>query len=121
MSSVNDAPQPYAPPVAPGGVAENPGKTLGIVALVLAIFLNIVGAIVGIVALLKSKKAGYPNGFALAAIIVGFALFVLLIVVIVVLFVFTAGVTSDLLQQCAGNGGEQIVIQGQTVTCPVGS
>ena len=45
--------QPYgAPP------AEDPGKTLGIVGLVLSFFTAIIGVIISIVALRKSKKAG---------------------------------------------------------------
>ena len=59
-------PAPQAP--AP---ADFPGKTLGIVGLVLAILLPLVGLIISIVANSQSKKAGYPNGLAKAGIIVG--------------------------------------------------
>ena len=51
----------------------NPGKTMGIVALVLSLIgLNVVGIIVGFVGLNQSKKAGQKNGLALAGIIIGF-------------------------------------------------
>lgn len=48
-----------------------PGKTLGIVAFVVSFFFGPLGLILGIVALVQSKKAGRGNGFAVAAIIIG--------------------------------------------------
>ncbi|WP_054011122.1 hypothetical protein [Arthrobacter sp. ERGS1:01] len=54
------------------------GRGLGITALILAILLNIVGLIVGIIALVISRRAGAKNGWAVAAIIVGAVLFVVL-------------------------------------------
>lgn len=78
------APQPpaYQPPAYPASsdpsygapAAAAPGKTLGIVAFVLALVpvgLQLIGLILGIVALVQSKKAGRGNGFAIAAIIIG--------------------------------------------------
>ena len=59
--------------------AENhKGRGLGITALILAILLNIVGLILGIIALAISRKAGAKNGWAVAAIIVGAVTFVVL-------------------------------------------
>jgi len=46
--------------------------------LILAILLNIVGLIVGIIALVISRRAGAKNGWAVAAIIVGALTFALL-------------------------------------------
>ena len=64
---MTDAPTPSA--VAP----VNPGKTMGVVALVLSIIgLHLIGIIVGFVGLNQSKKAGQKNGFALAGVIIGF-------------------------------------------------
>jgi hypothetical protein len=63
---MTNAPAPQTP--AP---ADYPGKTLGIVGLVLAILLPVVGLIISIVANSQSKKAGYKNGLAKAGIIVG--------------------------------------------------
>ncbi|MGX5695802.1 DUF4190 domain-containing protein [Agromyces soli] len=63
---MTNAPAPQTP--AP---ADYPGKTLGIVGLVLAIILPVVGLIISIVANSQSKKAGYKNGLAKAGIIVG--------------------------------------------------
>ena len=58
--------------------ASHAGRGLGITALILAILLNIVGLILGIIALLISRRAGARNGWAIAAIIVGAITFVLL-------------------------------------------
>ncbi|QDP94853.1 hypothetical protein FOE78_02010 [Microlunatus elymi] len=59
---------PYA-----GGVAlqEDPGRTLGIVGLVLSIVASWIGLIISVVAFRKSKNAGFRNGLAKAGIIVG--------------------------------------------------
>lgn len=52
-------------------VQQDPGRTLGIVGLILAFVASLVGMIISIVALNQSKKAGYDNGLAKAGIIVG--------------------------------------------------
>lgn len=58
-----------AQPVSPADSPSNKG--LSITGLLLAIFMNIVGLIISIIALVKSKKAGEKNGIALAGVIVG--------------------------------------------------
>lgn len=70
---------PAAAPVAPQPVqpAGDPGKTLGIVGLILAFLLPLIGLIVSIIAKSKSKKAGFKNGFALGGIIVSIVFMVL--------------------------------------------
>lgn len=96
------APQYGAPPAggAPGypATAQDPGKTMGIVGLVLSFLgcLSIVGLILSIVALNKSKKAGYKNGVALAGIIVGA---VVLVGTIIVAIVLGLGATA-LIEKC---------------------
>ena len=110
------SPAPYSPPPAPNG--DYPGKTMGLVALILAIFLNIVGAIVGIVALRKSKKAGAKNPLALAAIIVGFALFVIFSIIGIVAGIAIASATAELFAQCEGMSGQELVIDGTSIICP---
>ncbi len=64
------------------GGATDPGKTMGIVGLVLSFLgcLSIVGLILSIIARNKSKKAGYNNGLALAGIIVGSIVLVISII-----------------------------------------
>ncbi|MFB2555689.1 DUF4190 domain-containing protein [Herbiconiux liangxiaofengii] len=63
----------YPPPPQPGGTAPGdfPGRTLGIVGLIVSIFANVIGLIISIVALNQSKQAGVKNGPALAGVIVG--------------------------------------------------
>lgn len=106
-----------APPPAPAApAAANPGKTLGIVALVLSILpFQLVGIILGFVALSQSKKVGQKNGFAVAAIIVGFALMALAIIIWVVAF---AGTFAFIGGACAELGSGVWEVNGVTYTCP---
>lgn len=68
----------YQPPPGPvGPPPQDPGRTLGIVGLILAIFCNLIGLIISIIAYTRSKNAGYKNNIALAGIIVGAALLVI--------------------------------------------
>jgi hypothetical protein len=72
---------PYGGPQYGGPPAQDPGRTMGIVGLVLAIFCSLIGMVVSIIAYNKSKAAGFKNNIALAGIIVGAAFFVLGIIV----------------------------------------
>jgi hypothetical protein len=60
-----------AAPVVPAAAPVVPGKTLGIVALIVTFFFSVVGLILGIVARNQSKAAGVPNTPAKVAIILG--------------------------------------------------
>lgn len=76
---MTDAPPPsYQSAPAP---AVNPGQTLGIVALILAIlpFTQVIGLILGFVALNQSKRVGMKNGLAVAAIWISIIFMVLTI------------------------------------------
>lgn len=69
--------------------APDPGKTMGIVAFIMScfvtfFFVQIVGLILGIVAIVRSKKAGYSNQWAVAAIITSTALMVLTVIVAII-------------------------------------
>ena len=55
---------------APAGT-DYPGKTLGIVGLILVFFANIIGLIVSAIALNQSKQAGYKNTPAKVGVILG--------------------------------------------------
>lgn len=135
---VNPQTPPAAPPVAPpayqqagypsapaynGGPAASgsvPGRTLGIVALVLAIVpvgLQLIGLILGIVALVQSKKAGVKNGMAVAAIIVSSVLIVIGIIIGIVVAVVFANAAGDLIQFCANNPSGVYELNGQMITC----
>jgi hypothetical protein len=112
-----------APP-APYGAPVNqtvPGKTLGIVALIVAIFFNVIGLILGIVALVQSRRAGYKNGFAVAAIIVGAVLTVLGIIIAILAFsafAAAAGFASEAFQACqAVDFTGTVTVQGVPVDC----
>lgn len=73
----------------PAGV-DYPGKTLGIVGLVLAIFANVIGLIISAIALNQSKKAGYKNTPALAGVIVGAILTALSVIGVIFWIVLVA-------------------------------
>ena len=98
-----------------------PGKTLGIVALIVAIFFNVVGLILGIVALVQSRKAGHKNGPAVAAIIVGAILFVIGIIIAIIAFTAfaaAAAFANEALQACqAVDFSGTVTVQGVEVSC----
>lgn len=113
------APQAGTPSYAAPG--QDPGKTMGIVGLVLSFLgcLSIVGLILSIVAFNKSKKAGYKNGLALAGIIVGAIVLVLTIIGSIVFFSTVGAVTQEVLDACSGvPSGTVVEVRGEPVTCP---
>ena len=65
MSAPPYGTNPYPP------AAEDPGRTLGIVGLVLSFFTAIVGLVISAIALRQSKRAGFKNTPALIGVIVG--------------------------------------------------
>ena len=103
------------PAAAPATGAVNPGKTTGIVGLVLAFLLPLIGFIVSLVARSQSKKAGFKNGPAVAGIIIGALGTLALIIAIVAGVSLAAGVAS----QCATLGpGTHTSSDGiTTITC----
>lgn len=105
-------PAPAAPAPAPAGT-DFPGKTLGIVGLILAIFFNLIGLIVSAIALNQSKKAGYKNGPAKAGVIVGAVLLVLSIIFGILSFTLFA----SLFNACAQLGPGVWDVNGVTYTC----
>ena len=106
---------PAAPP------ASYPGKTLGIVGLVLAIVGGgLLGLILSIVALVQSKKAGFKNTPALVGVIIGAIVTVIAIVSIIAFVVLArSAINDEIARVCAqvGSGG-QITVAGQPYTCP---
>lgn len=117
MTEATPAPAPgvaYSTPV-----AENPGKTLGIVGLVLAFVANIVGLIVSIIALNKSKRAGFKNGPALAGIIIASVSMVVSVILIITLISLGAAGAGMIAEACAGFGSGEVISDGTTtITCP---
>lgn len=113
--------QPAAPAyqAAPAPAAAEPGKGLSIAAIILAFLMPVIGLILGIVAMVQSKKAGRKNGLALAAVIIGAVLIVVGIIVwIVVLGSLAAvgGSAADAAQACM-DGATSVEVLGQTVSC----
>jgi len=97
---------PVVPPAQPaytGGAGTPdtyPGKTLGIVAIPVAIFFSVIGIVLGFVARSQSKAAGVKNTPATIAIIIGFVVLALTIIISIIIGVSTAA----LIQQCAEVG-----------------
>ena len=94
---------------------------MGIVAFVLSFFAQLIALILGIVALVQSKKAGAKNGFALAAIIISSVIMVLGILAIILFFVvFNAAGGADLVNQvnaCLSDPTGSVVVNGITMSC----
>lgn len=108
---------PAAPAPAPGPAASAPGRTLGIVAIFVAIFFNVIGLILGIVALVQSRRAGVKNGPAIAAIVIGAVITALWIIGIILAVSIGAAAVNDLMQQCADLGPGTHMINGVEYTC----
>jgi hypothetical protein len=109
----------YASPQGPwqgqGYPAERPGRTIGIVGFILSflVVVNIAALVVSIVGLVKSRRAGQKNGFALAGLIISIVGVVFLgsIVAVAVPTLIHAG------QVCSQLGNGVHVIGNSTYTC----
>lgn len=107
----------------PAPSTSYPGKTMGIVAFILSLaglvtsgLASVVGLILGIVALVQSKKAGHKNGLALAAIIIG-AIIVVLCVVGLVIFFLWFGAFMAAMNQCLIDPNAVVSVWGMTLPC----
>lgn len=107
QGNFNMAPPPMAPP------AARPGRVLGIVGFIVAFPFSVVGLIISIIAKVQSRRAGEPNGFATAGIIVGAVLFVIQIGLIVLLVV----VFANLANECHSLGQGVHEVGGVTYNC----
>jgi hypothetical protein len=110
-----DSTAPAAPVSAPVvSTSENPGHGLGIASLIVSILgVGLVGIILGVIGLNKSKKAGQKNGLAIAGIILGA---LNLVVVTIVVIVMSMGV-AQLATKCAELGTGTHIESGVTYTC----
>jgi hypothetical protein len=93
------------PPYGPPQNGDFPGRTLGIVGLILSFFTTLVGLIVSAIALSQSKKAGYKNGPALAGVIIGSVLSGLVLIFVVVSIIISVTTSLAVLGVAAGAGG----------------
>jgi hypothetical protein len=100
-------------PAAASAPAAVPGKTLGIVGLILAFIgpLSLLGLILSIVAKVQSKRAGVKNTPATVGIVIAIIVIVLTVVLWVVDF-------ATLFSACAGlDPGTYQLESGGTLTC----
>ena len=105
-----------APATAPGPAPAPsvPGKTLGIVGLVLAFLAPLIGLILSIVAANQSKKAGVKNTPATVGIVL--SIIFLVIGLIIAIAVGVGG--ASLFGMCAGlEPGVYTLENGGTLTC----
>lgn len=98
----------------PQAAAVDPNRTLGLIGLILAFLTSIVGLVISAVALRRSKKAGFKNGFALAGVIVG----VVTTIAGLVIGGLLIYATTSLLGQCKDLGSGTHQVDGVTYTCP---
>lgn len=104
-------------PATPPAAEPVPGRTLGIVGLVLAFLMPLIGAIISGVALSQSKKAGVPNGVAKAGLILGIVFTVLWIIFAIVVAVAGAALFGAIISDCATLGPGVWDVNGTIVTC----
>ncbi len=120
--TADESPAQPAPP--PGDGQQNPQgadpfRAFGIVGFVLAFFaiLNFAGLVISIIALLRSKRAGFRNRFALAGIVIsGIGVLITLIIV-----AFIGSTLFDAAQTCARLGDGIHTVGSATYTCAPGS
>lgn len=96
-------------------LGDFPGKTLGIVGLIISILVSAVGLVISIIAHNQSRRAGYKNGPATAGIIVGAALTGISLIVLVFSIVVAALVVGT------GTGNATSNVVGACLNSPSGS
>lgn len=114
---------PYGMPGGYGGgygqpPVENPGRTLGIVGLVCSIIwpISIVGLVISIIAMVKSRKAGMGNGFALAGIIIG-VIGVITGIIAIIGLIALIPFSQEVIEFCQTAGPGPQEFQGQEIDC----
>ncbi len=99
------------------GPTSYPGKTLGIIGVVLAVPVSLIGLVISIVALAQSKRAGYQNVPAIVGIIISAGLLLVGTAVVILLVV----VFGNIIGQCAELGPGTHYVDGVTYRCSVSS
>jgi hypothetical protein len=103
-----------ATPAAPAAPASVPGRTLGIVALIVSFFFSVIGIILGFIARSQSKAAGVKNTPATVAIVLGF---IFLIGSILFFVLGGAALFGGLAAACQQLGPGVHEVDGVTYTC----
>src|SRR5690349_4171131 len=119
-SSASQPTYSSAPPAQYGAPANAPvpGKTLGIVAFILSFFVQLIALILGIVALVQSRKAGHKNGWALAAIIISVVLMVLGIILAFAIVIPALTFATQAVEACSAVDFQgTVTVNGLTVDC----
>lgn len=99
-------------------VANDPGKTIGIVGFALSFVIGLAGLILSIIGYVKSKKAGYNNGLALAGIIIGAVSTVISIIAIALISVFIVNTVTQVIDRCGDSRSSSVIIDGTRYECP---
>ena len=115
-------PAPYGYPGAYQPPAQQPGKTMGIIGLILSClffipFASLVGVILSIVGFVQSRKAKMSNGPALAGIIIGGVVFVLTMIATIAIFVFAVDQVGTLIDICEDRGPGTHFVDGEVYEC----
>ena len=115
-------PSPYGYPGNYQAPAPQPGKTMGIVGLILSClffipFASLVGVILSIVAFVQSRKARMSNGPALAGIIIGAVVFLLTLLATIAIFVFAVDTASTFYEVCSERGPGTYFVDGEMIEC----
>lgn len=111
---------PSAPPATYGAPVSPtiPGRTMGIVAFILSFFIQLVALILGIIALVQSKKAGHKNGFALAAIIISSVLMVLGVILFFAIVIPLISFSAEVFEACSAvDFSGTVEVRGLPVDC----
>ncbi|MGN7797624.1 hypothetical protein [Leifsonia sp. 22587] len=74
---------------------EDPGRTLGVVGLVLAIVFPIAGLVVSLVARNRSREAGFANGLAKAGVIVSIVIIAASLLISFAIIALGVAITGD--------------------------
>ncbi|GAA1925219.1 hypothetical protein GCM10009688_32850 [Arthrobacter gandavensis] len=117
-------PSPYGYPGNYQAPVQQPGKTMGIVGLILSClffipFASLVGVILSIVGFVQSRKAKMSNGPALAGIIIGGVVFVLTLIATIAILVFAVDQVSTLIEICEDRGPGTHFVDGEIYDCSV--
>jgi hypothetical protein len=101
-----------------GPGTEDPGKTLGLIGFVLSLLGGgLISLIIGVIARSQSKKAGFKNGFALAAIIIS----IISIVISIIITIAFIALSKSAVDSCKQNTTTTTNADGSVSTsCSVG-
>lgn len=112
-----NTPTPH--PVAPtaSSQSQSVGFLVGLLALIFAFAIPIVGAIMGGIAVAQARAGGYRNPLGMAGLVLGIVFTVLIIVAVVVAIVLGFNLFAGILDTCRELGPGTHQQDGVTYTC----